>query len=95
LTHCAISSQASRHAFKVTDGILVKFVASWMEHGGVDGIDEKLNLCNRQQALCSAVKVEDLVETRLYKGGACYVFGKDPKSPTPQSQKEAGSADLF
>jgi hypothetical protein len=23
------------------------------------------------------------------------VFRKDPKSPTPQSQKEAGSADLF
>jgi hypothetical protein len=66
-------------------------ICAFLEHGGVNGIDEKLV----QQALHSVAKVEGLVETRFYNDAVYYVFGKDPKSSTPQSQKEAASADLF
>jgi hypothetical protein len=48
-----------------------------------------------KQALHSIAKVEGLIETCFYNDAVYYVFGKDPKSSTPQSQKEAASADLF
>jgi hypothetical protein len=66
-------------------------ICAFLEHGGVNGIDEKLV----QQALHSVAKVEGLIETRFYNDAIYYVFGKDPKSSTPQSQKEAASANLF
>jgi hypothetical protein len=56
-------------------------ICAFLEHGGVNGIDEKLV----QQALHSVAKVEGLVETRFYNDAVYYVFGKDPKSSTPQS----------
>lgn len=66
-------------------------ICAFLEHGGVDGIDEKLV----QHALHSVAKVEGLVETRFYKHVVYYAFGKNPKSSTPQSQEKAASADLF
>jgi hypothetical protein len=42
-----------------------------------------------QQALqhYTALKVEGLVDKRMYNNDTFYVFGIDPKSETPKSQK--------
>jgi hypothetical protein len=60
-------------------------LAGFLECGGIDGVDAGLV----QQALqhYTALKVEGLVDKRMYNNDTFYVFGIDPKSETPKSQK--------